>query len=141
MHNLRAIKVLERSELMYQAFGLLKPDSDFTLTETAKRLAEKFPAFSVVHSGEKLTLSSEDWEIQLTLVTSPQVLQESREIEEKIGGDEDNLGISNCDRRVEVVSDTPDPELNHFNDYLSVIEVLQSFKGIIAVDPSEPSLL
>ena len=77
----------------------------------------------------------------MTLVTSPQVLQESREIEEKIGGDEDDLGIANCDRRVEVASDIPDPEMDHFNEYLLVIEVLQSFKGIIAVDPKEPSLL
>jgi hypothetical protein len=29
----------------------------------------------------------------------------------------------------------------HFKDYLSVIEVLQTFKGMIAVDPNEPSLL
>jgi hypothetical protein len=31
--------------------------------------------------------------------------------------------------------------MDHFNDYLQVIEVLQSFQGVIAVDPSEPSLL
>jgi hypothetical protein len=126
---------------MYQAYGLLKPDSDFTLAEAAKRLAEKFPDHSVVHNDEKLMLSSKNWDMQLTLVTGPHVLQESREIEEKIGGDEDDLGIANCDRRVEVSSDVSDPEMEHFNEYLFVIEVLQSFKGIIAVDPKEPSIL
>jgi hypothetical protein len=35
----------------------------------------------------------------------------------------------------------PDPELEHFNDYLLAVEVLQSFRGLIAVDPREPSLL
>jgi hypothetical protein len=31
--------------------------------------------------------------------------------------------------------------MKHFNDYLLAVEVLQSFKGLIAVDPTEPALL
>jgi len=31
--------------------------------------------------------------------------------------------------------------MDHFNDYVLAVEVLQSFKGLIAVDPREPSLL
>src|SRR5437870_4044318 len=115
---------------MYQAFGLLKPGSDFDLAEAANRLAPEFPGFSVVRHNDKLTLSSGDWEIHLTLEAGPHVLEESRAIEEKIGGDQDDIGIALCDRRVVVASDTPDPEMDHFNDYLSVVEVLQSFKGV-----------
>jgi hypothetical protein len=126
---------------MYRAFGLLKPNSDFTLAEAATRLAQQFPDFSIVHNDAKLKLASGDWEIHLTLISGAQVLEESQDIEEKIGGDEDDLGIASCDRRVEVASDIPDPEMDHFNHYLLVIEVLQSFKGVIAVDPEEPSLL
>jgi len=126
---------------MYQAFGLLKLDSDFNLDAAAKRLAEKFPDYSVLHNDKKLTMSSGDWEIWLSLNLGPEVLQQSRDIEEKIGGDEDDIGLATCTRRVEVNSDTPDPEMEHFNDYLSVIEILKSFQGLIAVDPQEPSLL
>ena len=43
-------------------------------------------------------------------------------------------------RRVEVWSDTPDPFMEHFNDFLSVVEVLKSFRGLIAVDPNEPGV-
>ena len=126
---------------MYQAFGLLKPESDFTLAEAAKRLAERFSDYSVVHDNKRIMLSSKDWEMQLALVEGPHVLQESRDIEEKIGGDDDKLGITACDRRVEVYSDMPDPNMDHFNDYLIVVEVLQTFGGLIAIDPQEPSVL
>lgn len=126
---------------MYSAFGLLTPDSDFTMTEATKRLSAKLPSFMVEQEANTIVVSSRDWEIHLTLNESPTVLAESREIAGHIGGSEDAKDIVACARRVEVSSDTPDREMSHFNDYLVVIEVLQSFKGVIAVDPREPSLL
>ena len=44
-------------------------------------------------------------------------------------------------KRVEVWTDEPDPFMEHFNDYLSVVEVLKSFRGLLAVDPKEPGVL
>lgn len=126
---------------MYRAYGLLKPDSDFTMPEAARRLAAKFPTFTVDEKGDTIAVSSADWEIQLTLNESATVLDESREMARHIGGAEDATDVAACARRVEVSSDTPDPEMDYFNDYLCVIEVLQSFQGLIAVDPKEPSLL
>jgi hypothetical protein len=86
-------------------------------------------------------LSSEDWEIHLTLEDGPAVLEESIRIAEQISGAEDELGIRACNRRIEVASDVPDPKMEHFDDYLKVIEVLQTFRGVVLVDPEEPSLL
>lgn len=126
---------------MYSAFGLLKPDSDFTMAEAAKRLSAKFPSFEVEQKAGAVVVSSADWEIYLTLNESPAVLDESREMAGHIGGDEDAKDVAICARRVELASDIPDPEMDHFNDYLLAVEVLQSFKGLIAVDPKEPSLL
>ncbi len=126
---------------MYSAFGLLTPNSDFTMTEAAQRLRAKFPSYTVELQDETLAVSAVDWEIHLTLNVSPTVLDESREMAEQIGGDEDAKDIAVCTRRVELASDVPDPEMEHFNDYLMTVEVLQSFKGLIAVDPKEPSLL
>ena len=126
---------------MYSAFGLLKSDSDFTLAEAAKRLAAKFPSFDVEKTADGVVVSSADWEIHLTLNDAPAVLEESREMAGHIGGAEDAKDIAACVRRVELSSDVPDPEMEHFNDYLLAVEVLQSFKGLIAVDPEEPSLL
>ena len=126
---------------MYSAFGLLTPDSDFTMTEAAKRLSAKFPSFPVEQNADTIVVASADWEIHLSLNESSTVLEESREIAGHIGGAEDAKDIANCARRIELFSDMPDPEMNHFNDYLFAIEVLQSFNGVIAVDPKEPSLL
>lgn len=126
---------------MYSAFGLLAPDSDFAMAEAARRLSAKFPSFAVQQKGDALVVSSSEWEIHLTLNESPTVLEESREMAEHIGGAEDATDIAACARRVELASDIPDPEMEHFNDYLLAVEVLQSFKGLIAVDPREPSLL
>ncbi len=126
---------------MYIAFGLLTPDSNFTMTEAAKRLSAKFPSFAVEHKADSIIISSVDWEIHLSMNAAPTVLDESREMARHIGGAEDAKDLAVCARRVEVASDIPDPEMNHFNDYLFVVEVLQSFNGLIAVDPREPSLL
>jgi hypothetical protein len=126
---------------MYSAFGLLKSDTDFTLAEAAKRLAAKFPSFDVKQRADGVVVSSADWEIHLALNDAPAVLEESREMAGHIGGAEDAKDIAACARRVELESDIPDPEMEHFNDYLLAVEVLQSFKGLIAVDPEEPSLL
>jgi hypothetical protein len=126
---------------MYRAFGLLKPDSDFTMNEAARRLSARFPTCTVELKTDTIAISSADWEIHLVLNESPAVIEESREIAGHIGGSEDAQDIAACGRRVELGSDMPDPEMEHFNDYLQAIEVLQSFQGLIAVDPREPSLL
>ena len=126
---------------MYNAYGLLQSASDFTLAEAARRLSAKFPNFAVEQRDDAVVVSSPDWEIHMSVNEAPGVLEESAEIARHIGGAEDAKDIAACARRVELVSDVPDRELDHFSDYQSAIEVLQSFKGLIAVDPREPSLL
>ena len=126
---------------MYQAYAFLRLDTDFTLDAAAQKLAAKFPALSQEKEENRLRLSSPTWEIHLKVVEGALVQQEARDIAQHIGGTEDELGLGTCTRCVQVASDVPDPEMEHFNDYLLVIEVLQSFRGVIAVDPKEPSLL
>jgi len=126
---------------MYCAYGLLASNSDFTMAEAAKRLSARFSSFAVEERGNTIVASSPEWEIHLSLNESPSVLEESRDMAEHIGGAEDAKDVAACARRVEIASDIPDPEMDHFSDYQLVIEVLQTFKGLIAVDPKEPSLL
>jgi len=126
---------------MYQAFGLLRPTNNFTLDEAATRLRAKFPGYTVTRSGEQITIAKGEWEIELRLNADPAVLAESADLAEKISGTEDGADIAACARRVEVWSDTPDPIMEHFGEFSLVIEVLQSFQGVIAVDPREPSLM
>jgi hypothetical protein len=125
---------------MYRAYGLLQPGSDFTLDAAAERLRAKFPGYTVTRSGPQVAVTQGDWDIQLLLNVEPYVATESEGIAGHLAGP-DADAVRACTRRVEVWSDTPDPFLEHFNEYLQVVEVLKSFTGLVAVDPKEPNLL
>jgi hypothetical protein len=126
---------------MYRAFGLLQPATDFTMEEAEKRLRTRFPGYSVSRSGEQISISKDSWEFELRLNSDASVLAESSELAEKIAGAGDGSDIASCPQRVEVWSDTPDPMMEHFNDFLVMVEVLKSFRSVIAIDPNEPALM
>ncbi|HEX3314560.1 MAG TPA: hypothetical protein VHR72_06680 [Gemmataceae bacterium] len=128
---------------MYQAYLLLQPSTDFTLEAAQTKLAAKFPKHIAARAGEEVTFSGDDWDFYVRLNAGPEVLADSESFAEQIAGDgvEEGKLIAAIDRRVEMGSDTPDPEMEHFEDYLTLLETLRTFRGIIAIDPSEPSLL
>ena len=128
---------------MYRAYGLLKPDSDFNLDLAIARITPRFPGYSITRTGDQITISKGDWEIELALVSGAHIPAETQGITEKIAGMEatDTEVLLRSDRRVEVWSETPDPFMEHFNDFLKVVEVLKSFNGLVAVDPHERALL
>lgn len=126
---------------MYRAYGLLKPSAQFPLDEAVRRLQTQFPSYRVTLSPtQQITVSTANWEIELRPSDGPEVAEESAHIAERIGGD-DAEEIASCTRRIEVWSETPDYEMEHFDDFQSVIAVLKSFPGVIAINPEEPGLL
>ena len=128
---------------MYRAFGLLRDDSDFTLDEAQARLAAKFPGFDLTRDTNQLVVSQGDWWIALALVSGPEIQAETEGLLGHLAGFEsaEAAAFSTSDRRVEVWTDVPDPFMEHFDHYLSVVEVLKSFNGLLAVDPKEPGVL
>ena len=128
---------------MYRALGLLPSTSDYTTAEAVKRLRAAFPAYNVAANGEQVTVSKGDWEIELRLNADPSVRTEASALAEKIAGLEaaDAAAIEECNRRVDVWSDTPDPFLEHLADFHAVVGVLKTFRGLVAVDPHAPALM
>ena len=128
---------------MYRALGLLQPTSDYTTGEAVTRLRTQFPAFTVAATGEQITVSKGEWEIELRLNSDPSVWEESVGLAGRISGLEpaDAANIEACNRRVEVWSDTPDPFVEHLGDFHAVVGVLKTFRGLITVDLHEPALL
>jgi hypothetical protein len=126
---------------MYRAFALLQPSCNLTLTVLAGRLRERFPSLQVDHNGNEITLTGNNWDYHLLLVSGPDVKAESEGFAERIAGVEDGAEFAACDRRIEVWSDTPDPFMEHFDDHFQVLDVLRGCKGVILIDPSEPGLL
>jgi hypothetical protein len=126
---------------MYSAYALLLPDSDLKLSAAKDRLAMKFPEAAVELKGSEITLTEGDWDYHLILNKEPEVLSQSEELAGRIAGLDEDTPMRECNRRVEVWSETPDPFMEYFDRHFQVLDVLRSFKGVILVDPKEPSLL
>jgi hypothetical protein len=126
---------------MYHAFALLQPDSDLTMAAAMTRLKSRFPKVQASLNGNELTLTDGEWDYRLVLQSGPEVLEESEGLASRLAGLEDDSAMRTCDRRVEVWSETPDPFMEHFEKHFQVLDVLRTFKGVILVDPKEPSLL
>ncbi|VTT97355.1 unnamed protein product [Gemmataceae bacterium] len=128
---------------MYRACGLIKSDTDFTLDEAHARLAAKFPGHTVTRAGDQVVVSKGNWSIMMAVASGPGVRDETQGIVDKIAGLEqtDAEAYVATGRRVEAWSDDPDQFMEHFNEYLSVVEVLKTFRGLLAVDPREPGVL
>jgi len=74
---------------VYSAFGLLKPDSDFSIAEASRSFPPSFRRSQWRSRPTAIVVSSAEWEIHLTLNDTPTVLEESRAMAERIGGAED----------------------------------------------------
>lgn len=126
---------------MYRAYGLVTPTAAVTGEQLATRLRAEFPGYGVALNGQQITVSKGDWEFELLESDGPDVLAESKDIAEKMAGQQEDSDVASCSRRFEIWSDTPDPEFEHFEKYQLIVGVLKSIPGIIVVDPTEPSFL
>lgn len=128
---------------MYRAIGLIKPDTDFTVAEAEKRLATKFNGFAVARAGDRVDVRKGDWWISLARVAGEGIAGEIEGLVGHLAGVESDeaAAYTASAARVEVWTDVPDPFMEHFNDYLGVVEVLKSFRGLLAVDPNERGVL
>ncbi len=126
---------------MYRLYGLLMTNTDITLEELMRRLTARFPKYRVSSANSQVTLASDDWEMEFRIIEGPEIQSQHTGIAEKIGGQQDARHIAACTKRVEAWSETPDPEMRHFDEFLSVVEVLKSFQGVIVVDPKEPCFM
>jgi len=128
---------------MYSAFGMLRPDTNFTVEAAHKQLVAAFAGFAVTRDADRVVVSHGEWWIAVALVTGEHVREETEGLLGHIAGIEPDeaVALASSDKRVEVWTDVPDPFMEHFDHYLKVVEVLKSFDGLLAVDPKEPGLL
>jgi hypothetical protein len=128
---------------MYHAIGLLQADNNFSITEAEARLKQALPEHTVIPNGSRIRVERGEWWIALELVAGSQLRDETEGLVSKLAGLEpaEADGYVRSNERVEVWTDIPDPFMEHFNDFLSIVEVLKSFRGLLAVDPKEPGVL
>jgi hypothetical protein len=128
---------------MYHAIGLMQATSDFAIAAAAARLQQALPEHRVIQEGPHIRIERGEWWIAVELVAGPQLRGETEGLVGKLAGLEPAEAESYVasEQRVEVCTDVPDPFMEHFNDYLSVVEVLKSFRGMLVVDPKEPGVM
>lgn len=129
------------SQPVYQAFLLLTPEAELTVADVQDILRSINDRWQISLHERGVIVNSDEWEIHIALNEEPWVRDESQEIATALEDFPEAREIEQCDRRWEVHSHTPDPEMDYFNDYLFIVERLSRFPGVIAVDPCEPGLL
>jgi len=122
------------SSIPYNTLCFLQDTSNFNLTLTAFRLAEEFPLAQVTHLDKNISIQFSDWKIELHLADEPFVAEESMDIAEYFADCPRSAEIAQCTRRVEIGGD-PDPNMDHFNDFVYLCQVLEKFQGVILFDP------
>lgn len=128
--------------ISYQVLALLPPHVNASFCEVAASLELKFRPLSprwqipdIVIGTDHIKLAWSNWSLRLFFAVAPHVLIESKEIAAaKATHRADRDIIASCDRRIEITSD-PDPKMDHFNDYIFVLEVLERIPGVVLFDP------
>lgn len=127
---------------MYHAVGVVAPESDFTPDELLARLTAQFPGFDVARTESGVSVSKGEWWIAVAVQTAGV----AGEIEGLLGH---VAGVEPAEAEkfvaggtlIDAQTDVPDPFMEHFNDYLTLVGVLKSFQGVLVIDPKSHDLL
>lgn len=131
--------------MAYDLIALLTDAATATLPQVGEALRQKFssaPHVEVLLQGEgSLVVRWKGWAFRIAYEADPQVLEDSKEIAEHYGANRpDESLIAACRRRISVTGDA-DPNMDHFNDYLFIEEVLMKLPGVILFDPQEKAFV
>jgi hypothetical protein len=126
---------------MYHAHAMLDSATDLTLDALAAKLRERFSAWTIERTGDQITLSDGKWDYHLAEQKGADVRTESENITSRLAGLEQDSLLRNCDHRVEVWSDTPDPFMEYFERHFQILDVIRGFRGVSLIDPQEPAMI
>jgi hypothetical protein len=127
---------------MYHAVGVVAPESDFTPDELLARLTAQFPGFAVARTESGVSVSKGEWWIAVAIRTDGV----AGEIEGLLGH---VSGVEPAEAEafvaggtmIDAQTDVPDPFMEHFNDYLTLVGALKSFQSVLVIDPKSHDLL
>jgi hypothetical protein len=124
----------------YGTLCFLQNDSDFDLSIATERLIKTFPEAQVTQLDQSISIQFPDWKMQLHLADEPFIADEAKDLAEYFSDCPRATEIAACKRRVEIGAD-PDPNMDHFNDFVFVCQMLEEFKGVILFDPQSGQLI
>lgn len=120
--------------MAYQAFVLLPSDSDASIEEVRRILEDYYSDderdVTFNETENKLTVTIDDeWDLYIDRNSKPHVIRESQEMAEMFAAqrpDKDEIASSGV--RLEISTDDDD-DMDYFNDYVEILEQLESFPG------------
>jgi hypothetical protein len=122
----------------YSAVAFVADDTDFTIAAAAERFRSRPWASSVrteVIGDREFHLLFDGWRLLVAFDDDESLADEGRETAEAFPDYAHAAEVAACKKMVSVYSKDPDPDGEHFNDYLLVVEELvDSFRGVYALD-------
>lgn len=120
-------------EVSYKALILLPPTSSASIAEAEDKLRTFYRndgCDAIIQRHETvIEVIIGEWNCCVYLSSEPHVLVESQEMAELFAAARpDREEIATCNRRFEVIG--TDPNMDYFNDYLFVLQVLESFPSV-----------
>lgn len=119
----------------YQTLALILPDSEATRDLLCVKLAESFPNIHLKNEHSRVIMNFGNWQFFIYYNDAPHVIIESQEIAYQFATDREDKGvIAACKARFELYGEL-DPNMDYFNDYICVLQELETFTGVILFDP------
>jgi hypothetical protein len=126
----------------YASMLMIPADHPITWPELQERISARFNALvskprsqhRIIHSDALTKIRVGVWELRVSWQADLDVVVESKEIAQfATKGRSDKAIVESCNRRVTTAAD-PDPDMNYFNDYVYVLEILQALPDVYVFD-------
>lgn len=123
----------------YQSMVLIPPDNPLVFADVVEMMRQRFSRLSVpcqiTVEGNKLILQHDSWSLRLYWEQSADVGTESQEIARLFAvARADQEKFASCDCRLTTAGDD-DPNMDFFNDYAFVLEILNKLVDVYRFDP------
>jgi hypothetical protein len=127
--------------MAYSLLVLLTDQTTLTLDTLAERLRKRFsydPAVLIEHKTSDVVLVQWGaWSVHIIFENEPHVVVESEDIADRFAASHPSRSEIATSKQRLCVSGDDDPNMDHFNDFLFVMEVLESYSGVYLFDPLE----
>jgi hypothetical protein len=128
----------------YRLTAFIPPTSTITFAQIAERIRKYIGAadgVSVSLVENKVSISYEGWSLRVYWEDQSHVIAESQDFaNHRLTPEAHRAFIASCNRRITTGADV-DPDMDHFNDYVLVINALKSFAEFVIHDDNTNEFL
>ena len=125
----------------YHSLILIPLNHAFTFGDFFERLTKKFAhqqnLLVELQTDHQIIIRRNDWELRIALQDNPHAAIEAQEIAKRFVMDDLDRPIVASSLSYLSTSGDPDPKMDHFNEYVFVLETIEQYSGLYILDPDE----